>query len=80
MNRDEVKLVFDNKDDRDKVADQYGSYGNEVYGNNAYIEKEDDTYADKYSITLQRGDIEDWGRVGQDAKLYGADIQTSVDD
>ena len=33
MNRDEVKLVFDNSEDRDKVADQYGSYDNGVCSN-----------------------------------------------
>lgn len=80
MNRDEVKLVFDNEDDRDKVAEQYGAYGNGVCSNYAYIEKEDDTYDDKYSMTIQREDIENWSRVGQDANLYGADIQTSIDD
>lgn len=80
MKRDEVRLVFDNENDRDKVADQYGTYGNGVCSNNANIEKEDDTYENRFSLTLQREDIEDWERVGQDAKLYGADIQTSIDD
>ena len=79
MNRDEVKLVFDNKDDRDKVADNYGSFGNDVYDNCAPIDKEDHPNDDKYSMTIQRDAIEDWERVGQDAKLYGADIETSVD-
>ena len=80
MKRDEIKLVFDNENDRDKVADQYGAYGNGVCSNSANIEKEDDSYENKYSLTLQREDIEDWERVGQDAKLYRADIQTSIDD
>ena len=44
MNRDEVKLVFDNEADRDKVADQYGTYGNGVCSNDANIEKNDDSY------------------------------------
>ena len=78
MNRDEVKLVFDNKDDRDKVADNYGSFANGVYDSCARIDKED-SYDDKHSLTIQRDAIEDWERVGQDAKLYGADIETSVD-
>ena len=80
MKRDEVRLVFDNENDRDKVADQYGTYGNGVCSNSANIEKEDDTYENRFSLTLQREDIEDWERIGQDAKLYGADIQTSIDD
>lgn len=80
MKRNEVKLVFDNENDRDKVADQYGAYGNGVCSNSASIDKENNSYENKYSLTLQREDIEDWERVGQDAKLYGADIQTSIDD
>lgn len=80
MNRDEVKLVFDNENDRDKLVEQYGEYGNGVCRNDASIEKNDDSYNNKYEITLHRSEIEDWGRIGQDAKLYGADIQTSIDD
>lgn len=42
--------------------------------------KTDDSYENKYEITLQRSEIEDFGRIGEDAKLYGADVQTSIDD
>lgn len=80
MNRDEVKLVFDNEADRDKVADQYGTYGNGVCSNYANIEKNDDSYESKYEIIIQRSEIEDFGRIGEDAKLYGAEVQTSIDD
>lgn len=80
MNRDEVKLVFDKEADRDKVADQYGTYGNGVCSNYANIEKNDDSYESKYEITIQRSEIEDFGRIGEDAKLYGAEVQTSIDD
>lgn len=80
MKRDEVKLVFDNVADRDKVAEQYGTYGNGVYNNYANIEKTDDTYENKYELTLQRSEIENFGRIGEDAKLYSAEVQTSIDD
>lgn len=80
MKRDDVKLVFDRESDRDKVAEQYGTYDNGVCCNYANIEKDDDSYESKYSLTLQREDIEDWERVGQDAKLYGADIQTTTEE
>ena len=75
-----VKLVFDNENDRDKLADQYGEYGNGVCRNDANIETNDDSSNNRYEIILQRSEIEDWRRIGQDAKLYGADIQTSIDD
>lgn len=39
MNSDEVKLVFDNEAERDKVAGQRGTYGNGVCSNYANIEK-----------------------------------------
>ena len=52
MNRDEVKLVFDNEADRDKVAEQYGTYGNGVCSNYANIEKTDDNYESKYESTI----------------------------
>lgn len=42
--------------------------------------KNDDSYESKYEITIQRSEIEDFGRIGEDAKLYGADVQTSIDD
>lgn len=80
MNRNEVKLVFDNVADRDKVADQYGAYGNGVCSDYANIEKNDDNYESKYEITIQRSEIEDFGRIGEDARLYGAEVQTSIDD
>ena len=80
MNRDEVKLVFANEADRDKVADQYGSYDNGVCSNYANIEKTNDNYESKYEITIQRSEIKDFGRIGEDAKLYGAEVQTSIDD
>lgn len=80
MNRNEVKLVFDNEEDRDKVAEQYSTYGNGICSDNANIEKTDDSYESKYEITIQRNEIEDFGRIGEDAKLYGADVQTSIDD
>ncbi len=80
MNRNEVKMVFDNAEDRDKVAEQYGTYGNGVCGDYAQIEKRDDIYENKYEITFQRSEIEDFGRIGEDAKLYGAEVQTSIDD
>lgn len=80
MNRDEVKLVFDNEADRDKVADQYGTYGNGVCRNYANIEKNDDIYESKYEITIQRSEIDNFGRIGEDAKLYRAEVQTSIDD
>ena len=53
MNRDEVKLIFDNEADRDKVADQYGTYDNGVCRNYANIEKTDDSYENKYEITQE---------------------------
>ena len=80
MNRNEVKMDFDNAEDRDKVAEQYGTYGNGVCGDYAQIEKRDDIYENKYEITFQRSEIEDFGRIGEDAKLYGAEVQTSIDD
>ena len=80
MNRNEVKMVFDNAEDRDKVAEQYSTYGNGICSDNANIEKTDDSYESKYEITIQRSEIEDFGRIGEDAKLYGADVQTSIDD
>ena len=40
----------------------------------------DDSYESKYEITIQRSEIEDFGRIGEDAKLYGAEVQTSIDD
>lgn len=76
MNRNEVKLIFDNKDDRDKLVDQYSTDGNEVYNDNACIETEDDIDENKFSMNLQRDNIEDWRRIGQDARLFGANIQT----
>lgn len=78
MNRDEVKLVFDNKDYRDQVKEKYSTWRNEVYDYYSSIDTEDDD--NKFSITLQRSGIEDASRIGQDAKLYGATIQTSVED
>lgn len=80
MNRDEVKLIFDNEADRDKVADQYGTYDNGVCRNYANIEKTDDSYEKKYEITIPRSEIKDFGRIGEDAKLYGAEVQTSIDE
>lgn len=80
MNRGDVKLIFNNEADRDKVADQYGTYGNGVCSDYANIEKKDDSYESKYEITIQRSEIEDFRRMGEDAKLYGAEVQTSIDD
>ena len=80
MNRNEVKLVFDNEEDRDKVAEQYSTYGNGICSDNANIEKTDDSYESKYEITIQRSEIKDFGRIGEDAKLYGAEMQTSIND
>ena len=79
MERDEVKLVFDKEADRDKVAEQYGSYGNGVCNDYARIDKYDNSYENKFEIVLKRDEIKDFGRIGEDAKLYGADVQTSID-
>ena len=79
MERDEVKLVFDKEADRDKVAEQYESWGNGVCDDYAKIEKYDNSYENKFEIVLKRDEIKDFGRIGEDAKLYGADVQTSID-
>ena len=78
MKSNEVKIVFDNKDDRDQVKEKYSTWHNGVYDYYSNIETEDDD--NKFSITIHREGIEDAGRIGQDAKLYGATIQTSVED
>lgn len=73
----EVKLVFDNESDRDKIVNDYTGYDNGVYRYSADVKTDNDDYNGKYSATFNRGDIEDFTRMGQDAKLYGADIHTN---
>lgn len=79
MDKDYVKVTHANEDDYETFRKSIDSYDNPTYDWQGRVESSSN-YDGSVETLLERDSIKDFGRLGEDVKLTGGDLEIGTED